>query len=305
MITIRQGVFESNSSSMHCLTVKCAQVDNKQYVKDNIDPFKTEDGNYYIKIKLNDENLDNGSFSIRHYIPHYTLNDKLMYLYATVVQHFSADLISGPTEPYRFSFEKDATGLSQRRAKYEEELKMWQQEGVQAINDKVINQFKKYINELERSLERNIRRIVFGPDPKSHWDDVKGVSVLDEPDKRPEITVELVYFIQNGNIIPADNVEDFEFSTGCYGNEEFFYSACSNHWDAIEWLLNPYCVVLAGGDEMDEEDYLAQRKEAKRLMDDSWMHYISDYIKNNPDLDFDEDHKLILNPAKVVWPLGG
>ena len=53
--------------------------------------------------------------------------------------------------------------------------------------------------------------------------------------------------------------------------------------------------------ELDEQEQqlLAQAKEAKRLLDESWEKYKANC--SGPD----EDADLILNPGKAIFPIGG
>lgn len=89
------------------------------------------------------------------------------------------------------------------------------------------------------------------------------------------------------------------FSTGCYGNEEFYAAVCASTWNLSAWILNPYSAILAGGDEQDESDSLAQVNEAKRLLDESWEKYKANCRGSEDDSD------LILNSGKAIWPIGG
>jgi len=106
----------------------------------------------------------------------------------------------------------------------------------------------------------------------------------------------LNYQISETDIIQTD---DDWFSTGCYGNEEFYAAVCASAWNLSAWILNPYSAILAGGDEQDESDSLAQVNEAKRLLDESWEKYKANCNPN------EEDRHLILNPGKNIWPIGG
>ena len=311
MKSLREGIFESNSSSMHCLTVAVdSYKKDKKYIKKYLKPFLQEDGSYKIEITLNDDLVDEGSFTIRHYIPHYSIHDKLMYAFAVIIQHYQCLIQSGPYRPYPCNWIKDEKereeDLKKRLDKYYKKKAEWESKGLHAGNVFFIKQFEKHIHDFEGYLAEEICYTLFGKGPDYEWNNEKYVPK--EEDKRPAVTVKLNYWISETdeiNICPDDKVE--WFSTGCYGNEEFYAAVCASYWDLSAWILNPYSAVLAGGDEQDDEDYLAQRKEAKRLLDESWEKYKANY-KNSGDFDtenIEENYHLIMNPGKAIWPIGG
>ena len=92
MKIIRRGVFETNSSSMHALTVPEDLYDSWQlihdYVSKDLERFKVGENSYNIVFDVNDNNMDGEDFSIRRYIPHYSVVDKAFYAIATIAQHY-------------------------------------------------------------------------------------------------------------------------------------------------------------------------------------------------------------------------
>ncbi len=268
MKTIRYNTFETNSSSMHAIVVNCARVDNLEYLRTNLEKFKQDDGSYKIDVILDEDKLEEGDFTCRSYLPHYSINDKLMYAYAAIKQHFDKQYITDRSDSKHSEF-------------------------ILNFNKKVYEDFSSKLKYLEDDLSYDIRKSFFGYAPDSG------------EDTRPKVTVTFVQKSSYKNLIENKEEDDYDdyFSTGCYGNEEFYYAVCDSGFDLTEWALNPYCAILAGGDEMDDDLYYAQRKEAKRLMDESWLKYIMKYTSEygNDELDF----HLALNPAKVIWPIGG
>ena len=290
---------------MHALTVPVT-IEDDEYVKKNIKKeWYKEDGSVYIPIKLDEDLLDDYSFTIRHYIPHFTLNDKLMYLYATIMQHYNNLIFSGPYTPYKYEWEKDDSGLNERMAEWEEKMKDFKAKSVHDSNASHLEDFKEEVKCLEEALAYSIRRALFGEAPKScYWDEDGVYHIIPEEerekDTRPEVTVKFEYFVDKDEFIHTCEGPDDWFSTGCYGNEEFYY-ALSYGLSQVSWLLNPYAAVLAGSDEQDDEDSLAQVTEAKRLIEESWKKYVEKSSKE----DEEDGHHLILNPGKVLWPCGG
>lgn len=320
MISVRENVFESNSSSLHALTVP-VDIEDNDYVKKNIKKeWYQNDGSIKIEVKLDDDLLDEGSFTIRHYIPHYSLNDKLMYLYATIIQHYKGRIVSGPYKPYRYTWEKDNSAYEKRMDEWKSEMEEFRLKSVHDSNTREIELFERDIHNLEERLAWEIRKAVFGEAPKDYYFDDEGnyrrKDPKDiEPDTRPEVKIHFEYFIGEDETIHFSKDPGDWFSTGCYGNEEFYYSFQNSEWYMVNWLLNPYAAILAGGDEQDDEDYIAQKKEAKRLLDESWKKFVEIH-KNDPEYEEEDDpdvvswgpkenKHLILNTGKVIFPIGG
>lgn len=299
MKSIRENVFESNSSSMHCLTVAVdSNKKDKKYIKKYLKPFLQEDGSYKIEITLKDDLVDEGSFTIRHYIPHYSIHDKLMYAFAAIIQHYQSLIQNGPNKPYPYSWIKDEKkqqeDLKKRQAEYLKDKAKWEASGLHTGNVFFIEKFEEHIHNFETSFANDVRFALFGRGPEYEWKNEKYVPK--EEDKRPEVTVKLNYQISETDIIQTG---DDWFSTGCYGNEEFYAAVCASTWNLSAWILNPYSAILAGGDEQDESDSLAQVNEAKRLLDESWEKYKANCRGSEDDSD------LILNSGKAIWPIGG
>lgn len=287
--TIRLNTFETNSSSMHAITV-CSHVEDLDYLKDELKRWKQKDGSYNIIVELDEDKLDDGSFTIRGYIPHKTLNDKLIYAFATICQHYNSLMKTKPYYPYEQWFSENDF-----KTNFDKGFYKWNH------NRNILESFKEYIVNLSEHLSWKLRDLLYGNGPEYHYitkEDGKKEYVPKTLDTRPEINVIFKYNIDDDYSINPTS-EDNWFSTGCYGNEEFFFACCSNYWDLTDWLLNPYNQILAGGDEMSDEQYVAQRTEAKHLLDESWEKYKQNSIQ------CDGEWRCIMNEGKVIWPIGG
>lgn len=264
MTTIRKDVFETNSSSMHAITV-CAYSKDNEYVRKELKRWEMADGSYNINIVLDAKNVDKCDFTVRSYVKHDSINDKLMYLFATIIQHYNAKL-----NAYHYS---DTTS---------EKYKNWNIQIIRDTNKQVHEQFIDEINGLEHSL-------------KYHFENITGQNV----------NVKFNYIINKDTDMIEYLTDDDKdgcdwFSTGCYGNEEFYYAVENK---MAYWIMCPFNQILAGGDEMDNEDYVKQRKKAKKLLKQSWKAYKKYHSTEWGDDEVDPD--LIFNFGKVIFPIGG
>lgn len=271
---------------MHCLTVCAYPGDEvaKEYTKKQLERWKKEDGSYEVNITLDDELLDEADFTVRRYIPHDSITDKLLYMLAAVIQHYNGLILKGPLAPTRWKNEPEER-YKEDVLRYEENLKEWEAKGYRPANQFWIKQFKELVHRLEENLSYRMNYYLF-----------RG-----EPDKeKPKVKVKLNYYIDKASdtILGSPVSEEKWFGTGCYGNEEFYYAVCDMPWRTADWICNPYSQILAGSDEQDEEDNIAQSTKARDLLAESWKAY-----KDSQDLELEEDS--ILNPGKVIWPLGG
>ena len=266
MTTIRKNVFETNSSSMHAITV-CAYSPDSKYVMKELKRWKMDDGSYNINIVLDSNNVDKSDFTCRNYFKHDSINDKLMYLFATIIQHYNAKL-----NAYHYS---DTTSTSKR-------YKNWNIPIIRDTNKQIHQQFIDKINGLEQSLEY-------------YFENITGKAV----------NIKFNYTINKDTDMIESLTDDDKgmfslFSTGCYGNEEFYYAVENN---MAYWIMCPFNQILAGGDEMDNEDYVKQRKKAKKLLKQSWKAYKKYHSTEWGDDEVDPD--LIFNFGKVIFPIGG
>jgi len=145
-------------SSMHCLTVAVdSNKKDKKYIKKYLKPFLQSDGSYKIEITLKDDLVDEGSFTIRHYIPHYSIHDKLMYAFATIIQHYQSLIQNGPNKPYPYSWIKDEKkreeNLKRRQAEYLEDKAEWEASGLHAGNVFFIEKFESIFTILKIILQ--------------------------------------------------------------------------------------------------------------------------------------------------------
>ena len=320
-ISIREGVFETNSSSMHALVVAAPLKDWKEYHKyvlKECERWKKEDGSYYIEVECNDVYLDDAPFSVRRYVPHKTLNDKFIYLYGTVLEHFFTDRMN--TIPYDKSKwihpenakdEKKKIELTEEKAKryseYVEELKKYENE-LAPENDKLIEEFQEYLTILKDSVE---------------WVISYFLKEKEEIEEGPKVEIEFKYYIKNHYLNETANEDDW-FSLGCYDHEEFYAAVCRKPRDgrprAGEWLCNPYSCVLAGSDEEDDDEKMEQETEARRCIENAFNQsykYFAEKDATVPDWVYEEDKKeyakclkkqkktLHVNEGKVIWPVGG
>ena len=278
MKSIRENVFESNSSSMHSITVATSLKDQKlykDYVCKELERFKQQDGSYKVVVECKEKNLDK-DFAIRRYIPHYSINDKLIYLLATYIQHYS-----GLCEYPPISYDKKADT-------YQDELENYLKLNL-ARNTRIAKSFESEIKELEDYLGHRFK-CYLGEDSK--------------------ISVKFKYSIdKEKQYIRYFSSKSEYFSTGCYGNEEFFHSL-RYVTDAVEWICNPYSAILAGTDEASDEDMIKQEQDSKRLIEEAFEHSYKTY-EDIKDYEYfeDIDEKILkqtrLNQGKVIWPLGG
>ena len=274
MISIREGVFESNSSSQHSLVVPVVIRDDN-YVKKEIEKLLNNSRIHVEPNKLmfilDDIFVQGGDFTIRDYIPHYSISDKLLYVVATVIQHYQSRIIIGPSEG-----SKD----------YQQKFLDWTNQGAPHWNEIELRNFERDIYDLETRLADRFNSIL-------------------QRDDRNKIKIKIKYTISKNHIINTGRDEKSIFYTGCYNNEEFYCSLDSSYYGFVDWICNPYSAVLAGSDEMSDEKMLQQVLESKRLLDESWERYKKRYIEDYQPEDPDKEPDLILNSGRIIWPIGG
>lgn len=288
MKTIRRNVFETNSSSMHAITVPQEITDWNilhEYAVKELSKFKVGVNKYVINLDVNDDNLEGENFSIRRYIPHYSFIDKAFYAIATIAQHYASMIAKNApydSSPYKMKWaeeEKDpkkkevyfkeaefahATYLKKR----EDYIKKYSES-----NKVVLEKFEDAIKCLEDQMAHNLREYLNNRPQREDPDDWRKNEPWEEyMNSCPEVEVHIKYYKDtelNNFYITKD---DDYFSTGCYDNEEFYYSVCRDSFRTVKWLVNPYAAVLAGSDEQGILDSYKQEEEANRLLEEAWKH---------------------------------
>lgn len=353
MKSIRENVFETNSSSMHTLTVAC-KLKNKElyksYLEKELERWKKEDGTYDIKIKCTEHSVDDDKrFDIRRYIPHFSVNDKMLYLLATIIQHYQQGVTTPPYDKskYQLPWWKNTWNKRYQECKkagkepkpteeeiaaykavvelmhrtYLDELKKYNKKN-RAFNIKNYNNFREKIEHVESNIKSTIIYYLYGRDENFSYEAYKDkVKVTFEYGGR------VVQGKSNAFIPSYSDEENDYFSTGCYGNEEFYGAVCGHYGEVGEWVCNPYSAVLAGSDEQDEEDSFAQEQEALRCINESFENGYNDYSDRIDEINrwieegyysddsgsLEDVRKTIekmknakrVNDGKVIYPIGG
>lgn len=305
MKIIRRGVFETNSSSLHALTVPEDLYDSWQlihdYVSKDLERFRVGENSYNIVFDVNDNNMDGEDFSIRRYIPHYSVVDKAFYAIATIAQHYGSLLVENmpyDSSTYEYKWaknEKDPEKKQQLIKKADEahaKFLVAREEYIKAHgaeNKEVLEDFKKDIKDLEEQLAYRFREYLNSrprredPDGWEDWDDYINSC--------PDVKVTIKYYVPDEEMGLFTIVgEDDDFNTGCYDNEEFYYAVCRDEYRLSNWLSNPFAAVLAGSDEQGLLDYYKQEEEADRLLEEAWEH-VSPRESTYPDLSDEEIEK--------------
>ena len=106
MISVRRGVFETNSSSMHAITVPVVIKYTKEQLLKELERFKVDEKKYVINVWCKDECIDKSSFTRRAYVCHDSLNDKLIYMWGTILErHFK--YFHFPRGNFRYRYTKN------------------------------------------------------------------------------------------------------------------------------------------------------------------------------------------------------
>lgn len=273
MRTTRLNTFETNSSSMHALVIACELSKKKlykSYLKRELKRWYNN-GKYNIVIECRDDNVDKIDFATRRYVNHSSVNDKLIYYLATVIQHFSNKQNIPPS-------------------KYENNY------------DELLKDF------LEKNLENNKKVYEMIKIHLEHFTDTFIWTVSNKLNiKKEDITLEFKYYVDDVTFkIDYFNQEERDyFSTGCYGNEEFYYNMDSS-WVATEFVCNPYSAILANTDECSDEEYFLWEQKAKKLLEASFANSKNTYESDRfSDLKESQRKMKRLNPGKVIFPQGG
>lgn len=305
MKIIRRGVFETNSSSLHALTVPEDLYDSWQlihdYVSKDLERFKVGENSYNIVFDVNDKNMDGEDFSIRRYIPHYSVVDKAFYAIATIAEHYGSLLAKNmpyDSSTYEYKWaerEKDPEKKQQEIKKADEahaKFLVAREEYIKAhgaANKKVLEDFKKEIKDLEEQLAYNFREYLNNRPRREDPEDWRKNEDWEEYiNSCPDVKVTIKYYVLDEEMGLFTIVgEDEDFNTGCYDNEEFYYAVCRDEYSLSRWLSNPFAAVLAGSDEQGMLDSYKQEEEANRLLEEAWQH-VSPFESTYPDLTDEE-----------------
>ena len=296
MKSIRINCFETNSSSQHVLTLANKLNDwnlYANYVKKELERFKQEDGSYKIVLDVKEENMDDESFELRRFIPHTSFIDKAFYLLGTIHEYFFGLVSQLGKIPYDSVWykdwakkEKDPEKKAKYEAQYKEAHEKYEAERFEYFkkyapgNLSVLKKFNAAIRELEEQLEWNLGEYLCErPQGKEEtFEDYRKIF--------PKVEVEIKTYNDLYLNIPYIT-KDNDFGLGCYDNKEFYFAVGRDQWESVQWLINPYSVVLAGSDEMPTLEQYQQEKEAERLLTEAWDH-ASYYDSHWPDLTDEE-----------------
>lgn len=230
MRTIRNSVFETNSSSMHAISLAPYRKRlDLGYLSKELERWKKEDGSYEIIIKCKDENLDEEHFGARRYVPHTSINDKLIYWFACLVQDVNRKFYNLDVTDYSHGIWTDETRT---------ELNKIDTVGIE-WKSKANEEIYKRFEDILRRVIGNLRYTIS--------------DALDIDEDKIEVKFYYVKDLYNGMIQGIDYDEDDWFSTGCYDNSEFFAHTDSGS-KMVNWLLSPFSIIFASGDELDNYD---------------------------------------------------
>ena len=316
---------------MHTITIACNLKNKelyKEYVKKELKRWLQPDGTYLIEIECNENSVDNDlRFDIRHYIPHFSINDKLIYLLATTIQHFGNEMVYPPYDPSKYitgwwenkyskavkegkvPTKKEIKEVAKKKAKkhkeYLKDYNKWLKENAVA-NEKALKNFKEKIERMQTNIATELNYNLF-----NSYKDLK-------------VRVIFKYSTKDGVVNYTSNDSDY-FSTGCYDNEEF-YSAVNRY--PGDWIVNPYSAILAGSDEQSSLDSYLQDQKAKECLEVSYkngystydadeIEYIEEDIHSKEGSEKDREAVLEVlekikngeirkpNEGRLIYPIGG
>lgn len=137
MRTIRRHIFETNSSSMHAITVCSPTYDDKvKTLSKRLEPFFSND-KYDIEIECNADLLK-APFDTRSYHIHDDAKSMLMYWLASVIQHYNRKL---------YHLENDDKEYGSKKI----------------YNEIIFKEFDEYINEMTDELKNGIEYVLKKP----------------------------------------------------------------------------------------------------------------------------------------------
>lgn len=302
MKTIRQNVFETNSSSMHAITVPAFFNTTRQEIQEILAPYKTENG-YYIKVELDEKLMEGDPFCFRHNELHSNFMDKLLYAYGTMLEYWNRKL-------FRYDDYIGYRGMSFEEAK-EKKYKEFSEFKAKA-NEYYIERFESILADLTKSLEDVLYKKLTGDYLYKYNSETK------EYDKLGSFDIEFIYDIEykevDGLKFPEyivgykDKSDYHYFSLGCYDNIEFYHKVVNSSYTLGDWLLNKDAKIYASSDECDNDEFFYQ---AHKDIDDNYKNYLDKMKKRLEDKDepfkedIEEDLRFPVNTGCVVYPIGG
>lgn len=285
MRTIRNSVFETNSSSMHAISLATYRKRlDLEYLTEELERWKKEDGSYEIIIKCKDENLDEDHFGARRYVPHTSVNDKLIYWFACLVQDVNGKFYTLDNADYTHG--------------------IWTDEARTELNkiDTVGIEWKSKANEETYKYFEDVLRRVIGY-LKYTISDALGID-----EDKIEVKFYYVKDLYNGMIQGIDFDEDDWFSTGCYDNSVFFAHTDSGY-NMVDWLFSPFSIIFASGDELNNYDMYADIRKASQAYKDRALANLREVDEENyyPEERRQKDIDAIESSLdfQVVFPVGG
>lgn len=302
MKTIRQNVFETNSSSMHAITIPAFFNTTKQEIQEILAPYKTENG-YTIEVELNEDLMEGDMFCCRHNELHSNFMDKLLYAYGTMLEYWNRRLFRYDDYLYYRGMSADET----KEKKYKEfsEFKA-------KSNEFYVKEFESKLASLTEDLEDCLYKELTGeylykynPETGNH-------------DKLDNFTIKFVYDIKytevDGLKFP-EYIEGYKdkdkyhyFSLGCYDNIEFYHKVAKSSYTLAPWLLNKDAKIYASSDECDNDEFFYQ---AHKDIDDNYKNYLDKMKKRLEDEnepfkeDIEEELAFPVNTGCVIYPIGG
>lgn len=299
MRTIRNSVFETNSSSMHAISLASYKRHlDSEYVTKEVARWKKEDGSYGIVIECCERNLDEDGFDVRRYVPHTSVNDKLIYWLACLIQDVNKKFYTlGEVDYSQRIWTDEAQKALHKKCVY----KVDDTEGIEwkaKVNKEYYDSFLLKLESARRCLELNIARALGVDESKVN---VEFKYVKDE----------YKGMIQG---IDYNSNEDYSwFSTGCYDNSEFFAHVNAGY-KLISWVFSPFSIIFASGDELDNYDMYADIRKVSQAFKDRELANLKEVNEDENDYENyypKEDRQKCIDSIEssldfqVVWPVGG
>lgn len=224
-----------------------------------------------ILVELNDNLLQEGRFTARNFLSHSSINDKLIYVFATIYKHFNKLLLRG--------LEEHACIMN----------------FVEKLNAKTINDFEKLINLIETLVAKKIEELLFAEDSSNK---------VNSLDKQPKVELKFLYTIPEDSSRIQVFDSDAYLDLGIIKNEEFYAAICSDPWKVADWICSPYAAILTGSEEQSLEDTKKMYKIADKLLKKAWRAFKVSRIKElfNKETEYilEDCPDLIFNPGKAI-----
>lgn len=281
MRTVRCGVFETNSSSLHAITICEDWVTNskekKELIEKQLRRYKQLDGSYDIVIKCSNYSLEGSCFDSREYCVHHSFTDKATYWLASAIQEFNKSVYN----LQEFSHYKEGYKVVYKEVEGFE----WKSKHNEFTYAKFLEKIEKYQNHIEHRLKKYLD--------------------CEEVNFKFEFLPKTV-----NNMISHIEYSESTFGTGCYDNS-LLVAELRSSFDLFEWLISPFAKIYASTDERDNGDFYAdlqqnvldyKEKRLKKLEEEKDMFILDDGDERDYQI---EVQKIKLNPLKIVYPVGG